>query len=244
MIVLFPSRTVALQLGLWQLHWYALLYVSAFIMAWYLLPRLAHYRSLYLTKQQWLELVTWALAGVLLGGRLGYVFFYEPVFFLQHPGQIFALWQGGMSAHGGILGVALALWLGCRQLKIDYRRLLDVVVAPAALGLACGRVGNWINQELFISTTAHLLVIAKDVALAVITFSALRYSKTAGSATAVFLLGYSVLRFFSEYIRIQTVAGLWGLTRGQLLTIPLFLSGLVLAHIVNRRQRRVAVKPL
>lgn len=240
MVALFPSRTVALELGLWQLHWYALLYVAAFMVAWYLLPRLAQHRCLHLSKQQWLELVTWALAGVLLGGRLGYVFFYEPVFFLQHPQQVFSLWQGGMSAHGGILGVAIALWLGCRQLRINYWHLLDVVVVPAALGLALGRVGNWINQELFISTTAHLLVIAKDVALAGITFSALRYFKIAGSATAVFLLGYSALRFFSEYIRIQTVADLWGLTRGQLLTIPLLLSGLALAYIVNRRQRQVA----
>jgi phosphatidylglycerol:prolipoprotein diacylglycerol transferase len=240
MIALFPSRQVALDLGSLHVHWYGLLYVSALCLAWWLLPRLQHYRLLVVTRQQWLELITWALAGVLLGGRLGYVFFYEPSFFWQHPEQIFALWAGGMSAHGGIIGVAIALWVGCRQLHINYLRLLDVVVVPAALGLALGRVGNWINQELFIATTAHVLVIAKDVLLAGVVYVFLRRCTTPGSATAAFLLGYGLLRFGSEYLRIQTVEGVLGLTRGQVLTIPAFIVGLVLAYIVYRNAERVA----
>ncbi|MAF80693.1 prolipoprotein diacylglyceryl transferase [bacterium] len=231
MLNLFPSRAVALELGSLTVHWYALLYIAAFVLAWYVLPKLQRYRDLTLTREQWLELFTWALGGVIVGGRLGYVLFYEPAYFWGNPAQIFILGDGGMSSHGGFIGVGMALWLACRSLKIDFWKLLDVIVVPVALGLALGRLGNWINQEIYVSTTAHVLVIAKNLVIAGVAYIALLRWRRSGTALAVFLIAYAILRLVSEYLRYQEFPGALGLTRGQLLTIPVLLVGLWLWQV-------------
>lgn len=225
MVTLLPSRAIAISIGGWSIYWYAIIYILAFGLTWWLVPKLQHYRGLTIPRERWLEIVTWALGGALIGGRLGYVLFYEPTYFLAHPAAIFALWQGGMSAHGGFIGVAVAVWLAVRPVEIPWLALLDCAVVPAALGLALGRVGNWINQELFVSTAAYLLVIGKDVVIAAITYLALRRFKGTGSTTAIFLIMYAGLRFVSEYVRIQPFPEILGLTRGQLLCIPLMIIG-------------------
>jgi phosphatidylglycerol:prolipoprotein diacylglycerol transferase len=230
MLSLFPSRAVVLEVWSFQVRWYGVLYVAAFVLARWLAPRLQSWRRLTLTGDQWLGVVTGGIAGVLIGGRLGYVLFYEPGYFAQQPWQVLRIWDGGMSAHGGFLGVALALWLASRRLTVPFLALTDVVIVPAALGLALGRVGNFINQELFLSSAAHVAAIAKDLLIAAAACVHLRFfGKTQpGGTTVLFLIMYSVLRFLTEYARIQYFAPTAGLTRGQLLTLPTLLLGVLL----------------
>jgi len=238
MLYLFPSRTIFLTAGPVVITWYGVLYIVAFLVAWVLLPRLQKYRDLELSKEDWLYVLTLGVAGVLLGGRLGYVLFYEPIYFFNNPGQIFAIWQGGMASHGGFIGVGLALWWAARQLKISWWALLDVAMVPGAIGLALGRVANFINQELYISAAAHWGVIAKDLLIALVVWHFLRRrpSLKSGQVTALLLILYAILRFVSEYWRVSEFDIVLGLTRGQMYTIPLLLLGLWLWRRSDERK--------
>jgi len=256
----FPSRAVALTLGPLSIHWYGLLYLAAFVVGIVLLPRLQRYRDLGLTKDQWMSFASWMIAGVLIGGRLGYVLFYDLPFFLERPWEVIMVWHGGMASHGGFLGVILALWLFCRRTKVSFRRLADVLVIPVAIGLALGRFGNFINQELYgIPTTlpwgiaipgaeglrhpTQLYGFLKDLLIALLCFLHLRRRPfMPGTTAALFLMLYGLLRFMNEYLREQTaeptdVLGLT-LTRGQLLTIPVFVAGVVLWVLWSRQEKR------
>ncbi len=261
MIALFPSRPVALELFGLQIHWYGLLYLAGFLIAGWLLPRLQKYRNLHLPQDAWLTLLSWSVLGVVIGGRLGYVFFYEPQFFLAHPMQIVAVWQGGMAFHGGLIGVVLVLWLWSRTFKIPLLVLGDIVVVPVAIGLALGRFGNFINQELYGTVTTlpwgmyfpgaeglrhpiQLYAVGKDLFIAAVCFWHLRITRENihrwGCTGAAFLIFYGVGRFLLEYIRDQQyplteIAGIT-LTRGQLLCIPMILVGLGIC-IWNRLRR-------
>lgn len=233
MIDFLPAREVAMEIFGWPVRWYGVLYVVAFWLAYRLLPRLQTYRQIHLSKEQWLEILALGAVGVIAGGRLGYVVFYEPRYFLMHPLEIFSLWTGGLSSHGGFIGVALALWWVARQFKINFWALTDVAVVPAALGLALGRLGNFINQELYVSSLGHLAAIGKDVLIAGVCFLILRRGaihRAQGAInvapTIVFLILYALLRFLTEYLRVQEFPLLWGLTRGQLLTLPIMAAGL------------------
>ena len=123
MIDFLPSREVALSLWGREIRWYGVLYVVGYVLAWWLMPRLQKYRKLALTADQWAVVMVFGVTGVLLGGRLGYVFFYEPVYFLSHGAEIFYIWMGGMSLHGGIVGVGMALWLVSKLLKVRAGKL-------------------------------------------------------------------------------------------------------------------------
>jgi phosphatidylglycerol:prolipoprotein diacylglycerol transferase len=260
-IVFFPSRTVFVEIGTFAVHWYGIMYLCAFLLALFLLPRLQRYRStVAIEKDQWSELLTLGVLGVLAGGRLGFVFFYEPLYFLQHPLDVFAVWKGGMSSHGGLIGVVFGVWLFCRKHRVPVLALADLIVVPAALGLALGRIGNFINLELYGSVTTlpwgiaipgveglrhptQLYAVAKDLAIAGICFSALSRSSIAGFPTGMFFISYGVLRFLLEYLRVPSheTVNLAGVvvTRGQLLTIPLVVVGLLLVWAVAKRHRRV-----
>ncbi|MFH1354406.1 MAG: prolipoprotein diacylglyceryl transferase [bacterium] len=249
MISLFPAREIAVDLFGWQIRWYGVLYLAAFGIVWYLLPRLAKYRDLELSKEDWLYVLTLGMAGVLVGGRLGFALLYEPGYFLAHPKEIFTLWQGGMSWHGGSVGVGLALWLASRQLKINFWKLADVAVVSAALGLAAGRLGNVINGELFAGPLAQFFAVAVNVLIFGILFWNLRISagfrktplsfslskskrvlilagtKDSGYVAALFLILAGVVRFGMEYLRVQQYELIFGLTRGQLLSLIIVVTG-------------------
>ena len=251
MIHFFPSRTVALELFGFLVHWYGILYLVAFLLALLILPRLQRFRDLSLDSEAWGSLVSAAVVGVIVGGRLGYVLFYEPAYFLIHPGKILAVWEGGMSSHGGFVGVAIALFVAAWKKKTPMRELADVIVVPAALGLAFGRVGNFINQELYGSVTSlpwgmaipgveglrhptQIYALLKDLFIAGVCYWYLRSVRPVrpGRTLALFLMLYSVLRYFLEYLRVQQYplidTGVLLLTRGQLLTLPLLLVGILL----------------
>jgi len=187
-------------------------------------------------RSDWVELVAWAAAGVLVGGRLGYVLLYEPVVFWQSPWAALALWRGGMASHGGFIGVAAAVWIYLRLSRStdSFWRVMDVVVVPVALGLALGRVGNVINNELFGTALMQGLAVAKNLLIVVVCYWYLRRSRVPGSTTALFLVMYAVLRWLIEYGRIQDYLLVWGMTRGQLYTIPVLVVGVWLWRYVRR----------
>lgn len=228
MIELFSSREVAIEMFGWEIRWYGVLYLAAFGLVWWLLPRLQKYRGLRLSRDDWLFVLTLGLAGVLVGGRLGFVVFYELEYFLAHVMEIFSLRQGGMSIHGGIAGVGAALWLASRKLKINYWKLVDLVVAPAALGIAVGRIGNVVNQELFATTLAQFMAVGVNVVIAGILFWYLRRSVRSGMVTALFLILYGIARFGMEYFREQDYSLFLGLTKGQWLVVIVLLVGVFL----------------
>ncbi|MBI3420976.1 MAG: prolipoprotein diacylglyceryl transferase [Candidatus Sungbacteria bacterium] len=241
MVDFFPSREVLLSIAQFQVRWYGLLYVAAFWLGWLLLPKLATLRNLPLAKDEASRLAASLAFGVIAGGRLGYVFLYEPVYFLAHPWEIFWLSQGGMSSHGGFIGVALALWWLTRKPMVHLRSvpwaqrflaLADILVVPVTFGLALGRIGNFINQELYPGYWA-LVVAGADAALGLLCWYFLKKGTLLPSAACqkgyvagVFLIGYGLIRFLNEFVRIQEWPYMAGLTYGQFLTVPIFLAGL------------------
>lgn len=208
------------------------MYVCAFWLAWWILPRLASYRDLKLNREEWTSVVAWGAIGALVGGRVGYAILYEPLYFLSNPFELFALWYGGMSSHGGFVGVVIAIWLvekrkeGPEGSFRTMYAIFDVITVPAALGLALGRLGNFINQELYDSPIA----IMKNLFIALVMYWGLtRWTwLKPGQLAALFLILYGTLRFFTEYVREQEWNLVLGLTRGQWYTIPLIVIGMVM----------------
>lgn len=260
----FPTRAIALSIGPLSIHWYGLMYLLAFVIGMWLLPRLQNYRGLSLDAKQRESLVLHVFFGVLVGGRLGFVLFYDLPNMLAHPAQIFAVWQGGMSSHGGIIGVTLMLLWFVRKNGISLLKLTDVLMVPVAIGLALGRVGNYINLELYGTVTTlpwgmaipgveglrhptQIYAIIKDLAITTVCFLQLKRShgmeSAAGKTTAIFLMMYGVLRCIVEYFRDQAPYGYFDLagvpvSRGQLLTVPVFALGVLLwVYVVLRNKR-------
>lgn len=255
----FPSRAVAVELFGFAVHWYGLLYLAAFLLAYHLLGTLQSKRSLSLSQEIRSSILSWAVLGVILGGRMGYVLFYEPQYFVQHPLEILFVWNGGMSSHGGFLGVTLALTHALKKHNVPFLPFLDICTVPIALGLACGRLGNFLNWELYGTVTAvpwaiaipsveglrhptFFYAIAQQLCTALICYLLLRRPIRPGVVFSVFLLLYGSLRFIVELFREQTYAltdlGFITLTRGQLLSIPILLIGFFLfAWLCTRKSR-------
>lgn len=250
MIDLFPSRSIAIEFFGFAVHWYGILYALGAILAIVLLPRIQRYRGLKFSHDDWTSIVAVGVLGVILGGRLGYVFFYEPLYFMQSPLEIIAVWHGGMSSHGGFIGVGIALGLYLWKHRLPFWNVLDVVVIPVALALALGRIGNFLNQELYGTVTTlpwgieipgeeglrhptQIYAFLKNLLIAGLCFWHLKKKPVKpGQTLALFLVLYGVLRFFVEFLRVQQYPsieiGLLSLTRGQLLTVPIVLVGIVL----------------
>ena len=265
MITFFPSRAVALSILGFQIHWYGLLYLLGFIIAAFLLPRLQKFRDLKLTRDAWYSLLSWSVIGVIAGGRLGYVLFYDPQYFILHPLDVFAVWQGGMSFHGGFLGVLVVLWIFSRSSTIRFLELADVIIVPVAIGLALGRFGNFINQELYGTVTTlpwgmqfpgatglrhpiQFYEMLTDLLTALLCYlhlrgtSSAKVASVAGRTSALFLMLYGVSRFLIEYVREQQYSVLIfagvSLTRGQLLTLPILMVGIVFWILFPKNVRR------
>ena len=241
MLALFSSRTVVFQVQDWSVTWYGLLFLSGFVLAYWWLPRLQHKRGLKLSRQQWFEIVVWSAVGAIICGRLGYALWYEPAFYFTHPWQLVLLRGGGMASHGGFIGAGLALWLLSRRYQVPALKLFDVVVVAAAVGLALGRLGNVINQELFPTTAAQVIGVSSNLIVAGVSYYHLSFVRRArpGQTTALGLILYGWLRLGVELVRDQPWSYTLGLTRGQLLTVPLLLFGWWLWLYLRRR-----VKPL
>ena len=260
----FPSRTIALAVGPFSVHWYGLCYAAAFLCGMWLLPRLLPLRSLTLTEREREKLFFSVFLGVILGGRIGYVLLYGFSYYVQHPEEIIAVWHGGMSSHGGFIGVAIALILFSRRHRLSLLLLVDVLTVPLAIGLFFGRLGNFINGELYGTVTdlpwalsfpgieglrhpTQIYAMLKDACIAFVCFVLL--ARTRGKAqrgvpTALFLCLYAVLRFIVEYFRDQPfgffhVFGV-SFSRGQLFTIPVFFLGIAVLLYSRRTSTKSA----
>jgi len=240
---------VALRLGPVAIHWYGLMYVLAFLQfVWLGRRQISRRRDLAISAVLVDDLMFWGVVGVILGGRLGYVLFYKPLDFLADPASILAVWQGGMSFHGGFLGVLLAMaWLARRR-GLRWLQVTDFIAPLVPLGLALGRIGNFINGELWGRPAdvpwAMVFPLAdalprhpsqlyqaglEGVALFVLLWWFARRPRPTGQVSAVFLLGYGVARFTVEFFREPDahlgLLGL-GLSMGQWLCVPMLLAGI------------------
>lgn len=253
---------IALQIGPLAIRWYALAYLSGVISGWWLIGRLsARMTPHVLTKEAYDESMFYAIMGIIIGGRLGYVLFYKPGFYFSHPLEIFMVWHGGMSFHGGLIGMITAMAWFARRYRIQFLALTDLLAVAAPIGLFFGRVANFINGELYGRVTdsplgmvfpnggdlprhpsqlyeATLEGIILFIVMLVLAFCTNAQKRT-GLLSGVFLIGYCAARSISELFRepdafIGFLPG--GFTMGQLLSAPMLLIGLYL--IVRRRDAR------
>src|SRR3989344_3488994 len=256
----FPTRQVFLELGPLAIHWYGIMYLVAFLAAWWLLPILARKKGYPLTQDDIGNLLFAGILGTIIGGRLWYVIFYAPEYFGDHPLKILAVWNGGMSSHVGMIGVAIAMFIMLRKLheKITLWQLGDLLAVPIALGLAFGRFGNFINLELYGTVTnlpwgitipgeeglrhpVQVYAMLKDIGIASACYFSLMYSRKEGGTLGLFFVLYGILRFLTEFLRVETSEGfdigMMHLTRGQMLTIPIVLIGAWILYERTVRRR-------
>ncbi len=247
---------VALALGPIHIHWYGLSYMLAFALFWWLALRRTQMQPFILQSWQKTDiedLIYRGSLGVILGGRLGNVLFYKPAYYWQNPLEVFMLWQGGMAFHGGLLGVLLAMaWYAHRQ-KRAYLQVTDLIAPCVPVGLACGRMANFINGELWgrladphlpwvmvfpqsgIWLPRHPSQLYQFALEGLLLFVLLwwygRKPRGLGQVSGAFLMGYAIFRFIAEYFRepdafLGLLSG--GMSMGQWLCVPMFAAGLVL----------------
>lgn len=250
---------VALSLGPIQIHWYGVMYLIGFAAAWWL----ALYESRRLhrdwNRQQVDDLIFYGALGVVLGGRFGYILFYNFPAFIDNPLILFKVWQGGMSFHGGLLGVLAALWLFARKYRRHWFDVADFVAPLVPIGLAAGRLGNFINAELWgkVSDVPWAMVfpgagplprhpnqlyefILEGVLLFVVLWWFSRRPRPRYALSGLFGVVYGGGRFAVEFVRqpdahIGYLAFDW-FTMGQLLSLPMIVIGLLLLGFAYRRR--------
>lgn len=253
---------IALDLGFLQIHWYSLAYIAGILLGWYYLTKLIDQPNAPMARRHADDFVFYATVGILVGGRLAYVLFYQPAI-LENPLDILKLWQGGMSFHGGALGVSVGIFYMARKNGLSWLRIHDYIACCAPFGLFFGRIANFVNGELWGRPTdlpwAIIFPNAPDglprhpsqlyeagmeglVLGLVLAFFFWRTNarNQPGKLVGIFLFGYGVSRFIVEYFRepdVQLGTLSWGLTMGQTLTLPMLIGGLYL--IVTAPQRRV-----
>jgi len=258
---------VALQLGPIAVHWYGLTYLAAFGLFILLgnlrlrhQPYAAMTGSLAWTRRDVEDFLFMGVMGVVLGGRIGYCLFYKPLYYAQHPLEVLAVWQGGMSFHGGMLGVIAAMVWFARSRQRPLLQVADFVAPCVPTGLAAGRVGNFINGELWGRVSSPDLpwgmvfrgagdlprhpsqiyqFLLEGLLLFVLLWLYARKPRAAGQVAAAFLMGYGLLRFTAEFFREPDVhLGLLslGMSMGQWLCVPMVLGGAGLWWWAHRYQ--------
>ena len=247
----FPAiDPIALELGPVVIRWYSLAYIAGILLGWRYIIILAAKAENGVERVHVDDFIIWATLGIILGGRLGYVVFYNPGYFAENPMQIFAMWKGGMSFHGGLIGVITVTWLFVRKRGLTFLALGDMVCAAAPIGLFFGRIANFINGELFGRASdvpwamvfprgGHAprhpsqiyeaglegLLLFSVLAVLIYRFKAL---DRPGMLIGTFMMGYGFSRYLVEFVREPdaNLGTLYGIaTMGQLLSLPLILIG-------------------
>src|SRR6201994_1298473 len=253
-VLLFPQfDPVLVQIGPFGIRWYALAYIAGLVLGWRLLRYLVQQTPAVATVTQADDFLTWATLGVVLGGRLGYLLFYQPGGYLTHPAMIFAVWEGGMSFHGGVIGVSVAIVWFCWRNRIPLLGFADRVTVCVPIGLCLGRIANFINGELWGRQAPDWLpwamifpnggpiprhpsqlyesLLEGLVLFIVLILLSRREGLRArfGWLSGAFLVGYAIARTTCEFFREPDVfLGylIGGVTMGQLLCIPMLAAGL------------------
>ncbi|XLY87872.1 prolipoprotein diacylglyceryl transferase [Ectopseudomonas mendocina] len=251
---------VAIALGPLKIHWYGLMYLVGIGGAWLLASRRLERFDATWTKDKLSDLVFWVAMGVILGGRLGYVMFYDLPAYIAEPAKILRVWEGGMSFHGGLIGVMLSTWWFGKRNGKSFFELMDFIAPLVPIGLGAGRIGNFINAELWGKATdvpwamvfptdpqqlarhpSQLYQFALEgVALFTILWFYSRKPRPTMAVSGMFAACYGVFRFIVEFVRVpdaQLGYLAWGwLTMGQVLCVPMILAGLGLIAYAYKRQ--------
>jgi phosphatidylglycerol---prolipoprotein diacylglyceryl transferase len=267
-VLTFPAvDPVALQIGPIAVKWYGLAYMAGLVLGWIYIKRLLSQGHLWpdgqapFSPERADDLLLFMTIGVIIGGRLGSVLFYEPGYYRQHPMEILQVWKGGMAFHGALLGTGVAIWLFSRWFKLPLLSAMDLCAASVPLGLMFGRIANFVNGELWgrpsnvpwamafpgASTTAprhpsQLYEAATEGLLLFIVLWVLTHQRLAlkspGLVTGVFLAGYAIARSFCELFREPDAAHAFTkglLTPGITYSIPMLLLGLWLYNSARKR---------
>ena len=248
-----------MSIGPLHFRWYGLMYVLSFVATYFILRAESHRKKLSLSASDITDLVFYGAVGVVLGGRAGYILFYNLDFYVANPFKTFAVWEGGMSFHGGFLGVITAFFLYSIQKNIPFFKLIDMASQCAPVGLGLGRIGNFINGELYGRQTSmpwgiifpdgsgvprhpsqlYEALLEGLVLYFIVRFAARRSSET-GIQAWTFCAGYGVFRFVIEFFRLPdaqlgTFGGIFSM--GQLLSMPMFIIGSVMVAKLYNRSR-------
>ena len=255
---------IIFSIGPVALRWYGMMYLIAFLGAMFLANKAADKSAGEWTRDQVSDLLFYGFLGVILGGRIGYVLFYQWEYFLADPVYLFQIWQGGMSFHGGLLGVILAVYIFSRQSGKSFLSVGDFVAPLVPLGLGMGRLGNFINAELWGRQTdvPWAMVFPTDalqlprhpsqlyefflegVVLFIIIYIITRKPRTLGLASGSFLIGYGVFRTIVEFFREPDAhLGLYFsfISKGQILSIPMILIGMLVIYLGYLSQDKSAI---
>ena len=259
-MIAYPDiNPVAIDLGFVSIHWYGVSYVVGILVAWSLLRYRARHFQLSLDNEQIADLVFFAMLGIIIGGRLGSVIFYNFTYYLAHPIEIFYIHKGGMSFHGGLIGVIFATWFFSNKVNASFFKITDFIVPVIPIGLGCGRIGNFINGELWgIPSNLPWAMIFPDPAaggiarhpsqlyeaffeglvLFIILWWFSRTQRPVKATSGLFLIFYGIFRFLVEFLRVPDqhigyIAFNW-LTMGQLLTIPMTMLGIIFLIMAYR----------
>ena len=269
MALTFPDiDPVAIQIGPLAVRWYALAYIAGILLGWRHLLWLNRGSFRIMSRQSTDDLIVWVMLGIVLGGRSGYVLFYKPEYYLANPLEILFVWEGGMSFHGGLLGVVVSLIVFARRRAVDVLSLGDLIACVAPIGLFLGRIANFINGELFGRPSdvpwamvfprggpvpRHPSQLYEALFEGIILFAVLLAASRSeavrarpGMLAGMFLLGYGLARSFVELYRepdafIGFLAG--SLTIGQLLSLPMIAAGYWLFDSALRRRSIREVRP-
>jgi len=249
---------VAIHLGSFGIHWYGLMYLTGFLAflalgKWQISHRRWHGWNVAMLD----DALFFGALGVIIGGRLGYVLFYQLDYFIEHPKDILAVWQGGMSFHGGFLGVLAAMWLFSRKYRLSWLKIMDFVAPLVPIGLGAGRMGNFINGELWgrVTNSDYGMVFPRvdnllrhpsqlyefgleGVLLFLVLWIYSSKPRATGTISALFLIGYGSFRFLAEFTREpDDYLGLlsMGFSMGQWLSLPMIVLGVVMMFICSKK---------
>ncbi len=250
---------VAIQIFTVEIHWYSLSYIAGILLGWIMA------KNLFITdkkiRDQFDDYLTYLIIGIILGGRIGYVLFYNPKYYIENFSEIFFIWQGGMSFHGGIIGILISSYFFAIKNKTNIFKYLDVVALVAPVGIFFGRVANFINSELYGHETImpwavqfvqidklyrhpsqlyEALLEGLLLFLILLYFRNKNYLEKTGIMSALFLIFYSLFRFFVEFFRVPDEhLGylIFELSMGQIISIIFFIFGIILIFVKNDSQK-------
>ena len=261
MIVYPEIDPIIFSIGVVKIRWYGLMYVAGFLFAWWLARRRTHLAHSQIKDEQHADdLIFYAMLGVILGGRLGHVLFYSSTSFVDDPLYLFKIWEGGMAFHGGLIGVMVAMWLFGRKHKLKMWQVTDLMAPMVPLGLGFGRIGNFINGELWGKPTdsawgvlyqgqvLHASQLYEAVLEGFLLFAILWWFSSKPrpymAVSGLFMFLYGVFRFLIEFVRVPDshigyVASDW-VTMGQVLSAPMIMAGVTMLFLAYTRNNKEA----